>query len=99
MSKKRKKIGLPPGSVVFTGNKKMEKVQIHYTQYDNELLEEKTLSNHDKIIFQQSPDEKVDWYDMRGVHDTALIEQLGNTFNIHSLILEDVSNTYQRPKF
>ncbi|MET2984025.1 magnesium/cobalt transporter CorA [Aureibaculum conchae] len=98
MSKKRNKIGLPPGSVVFTGNKKMEKVQIHYIQYDNELFEEKTLSNHDKIILHQSPEEEVDWYDIRGVHDTVLIEKLGHTFNIHPLILEDVSNTYQRPK-
>jgi len=99
MSKRRKKIGLPPGSVIYTGNRKAEKIQIHYIQYDETHLEEKTLDNQGEIVFRQSPDEKVDWYDIRGIHDTTLIEQIGSIFDIHPLILEDVSDTHQRPKF
>jgi magnesium transporter len=99
MSKRRKKIGLPPGSVIYTGNRKVEKVQIHYIQYDEKYLEEKTLDNQGAIVFHQSTNEKVHWYDIRGIHDTALIEQIGSTFEIHSLVLEDVSDIHQRPKF
>jgi magnesium transporter len=33
-----------------------------------------------------------------GVHDTKLIEQIGERFGLHPLILEDVVNTSQRPK-
>ncbi len=99
MKKRRKKIGLPPGSVVFTGNQKVEKINLHYLQYDAEYLEEKTLDNHKNITFHQSPEEKVDWYDLRGLHDTELIELLGKTFQIHPLILEDIADIHQRPKF
>lgn len=99
MIKKNKKIGLPPGSVVFTGSRKVEEVQIHYVKYDNEVLEEKTLNNQGRIIFHKSNNETVDWYDIRGLHDTELIEQIGSTFNIHPLVLEGVSDTHQRPKF
>ena len=97
--KKRKISGLPPGSVIFTGNQKVEKVFIHYQQYDSEKLLEKTLDNHADIVFHKSPNDKVDWYDIRGLHDTSLLELLGGTFKIHPLILEDVADTYQRPKF
>ena len=99
MKKTRKKIGLPPGSVIFTGNRKVEKVFIHYLQYDGEELNEKTLDNQKDIIFQQASDEKMDWYDIRGLHDTQLIELLGQTFSVHPLILEDVADIQQRPKF
>jgi len=99
MNKKSKNSGLPPGSVVYTGNRKIEKVQIHYLHYDENNLEEKTLHNQGKIVFHHSDDNKVDWYDIRGIHDSALIEQIGAAFNIHSLILEDVSDIDQRPKF
>lgn len=98
-SKRKNKIGLPPGSVVFVGNRKVTKIRLHYIQYDAENIEEKTLDNHGKVIFYPPADGKVEWYDIRGIHDTGLIEQFGKAFDIHSLVLEDVSNTYQRPKF
>jgi magnesium transporter len=98
MSNKRK-IGLPPGSVVYTGNKDAEHVEVHYMQYDEAFLQEKILNNREDIVLNESPEDKVDWYDLRGIHDTALIEKLGSAFGIHTLILEDVSDTYQRPKF
>ena len=97
--RKRKKIGLPPGSVIFTGNQKVDKVVVHYLQYDLENLEEDTFDNQQEITFKPSPDEQVDWYDVRGLHDTALLESLGKIFEIHSLILEDVADVRQRPKF
>ena len=99
MGKRRKKAGLPPGSVIFTGNKKVEKILIHYLQYDGENLEEKVLDNHAKSMFHQSPEDKIDWYDIRGIHDSELIQLLGTTFNIHQLILEDIADVHQRPKF
>jgi magnesium transporter len=99
MSKRINKIGLPPGSIIYTGNREVEKIQIHYIQYNEKELEEKELDNRGKIVFHQSPDENIDWYDIRGIHDTSLIEQIGTAFDIHSLILEDVSDIHQRPKF
>lgn len=99
LKRKPKTTGLPPGSVIFTGNKKVEKILIHYLQYDSETLEEKVIDSHEENIFHQSPEDKVDWYDMRGIHDSELIQLIGQTFDIHPLILEDVADVHQRPKF
>ncbi len=99
MKEKRKSAGLPPGSVVFTGSQKVEKISIHYLQYDADFLAEKNFSNQTKITFHQSAPERIDWYDIRGLHDTELIETIGKTFDVHPLVLEDIVDVEQRPKF
>ena len=99
MSKRRKKIGLAPGSVVFTGNRKVDKVNIQYLQYDENGLIEKEIDSHSKNTFYRSQDDKIDWYDVRGLHDTELVEFFGKNFNIHSLILEGIVDIHQRPKY
>jgi magnesium transporter len=99
MDKRRKKIGLAPGSVIFTGNRKVDKVLIHYMQYNGDGLVEKEIDSHSKNVFHQSLVDKVDWYDIRGMHDTKLVQLLGETFNIHALTLESVVDIHQRPKY
>jgi magnesium transporter len=99
MRNQKKKKGLSPGSVIFTGNQKVDKVLIHYMQYNSEVLIEKQLDSHTDSKLNQSPADKVDWYDVRGMHDTQLVEQFGNNFDIHPLILEAAVDTHQRSKF
>ncbi|OPZ57630.1 MAG: Magnesium transport protein CorA [Deltaproteobacteria bacterium ADurb.Bin510] len=38
------------------------------------------------------------WINIQGLHDTALIETVGRNFSLHPLLLEDITNTGQRPK-
>jgi magnesium transporter len=38
------------------------------------------------------------WVDVHGLTDTALVERVGEDFQLHHLALEDVLNTQQRPK-
>ena len=95
----RNKAGLPPGSVIFTGDKMVDKVIMHYMQYDAQSLKEIELDTHQKITLQPSEDHLVDWYDIRGVHDTKFIEQIGKMFEIHPLIQEDIADTHNRPKY
>jgi magnesium transporter len=38
------------------------------------------------------------WLDCTGLADIALVEEIGRTFGLHPLALEDVVNTGQRPK-
>ncbi|MEM1321962.1 MAG: magnesium/cobalt transporter CorA [Bacteroidota bacterium] len=96
--KKPKIVGLPPGSIVFTGNQKVEKVIIHYLVYDSTHFSETTIDNHSQITFKTSDDTQTDWYDIRGLHDINLIETLGRHFDIHPLVLEDIVDIIQRPK-
>jgi len=99
MSKRKNKRGLAPGSVVFTGNRKVENVLIHHLQYDAEDLSEDIIDSASKSSLKKSLTEKVDWYDIRGMHDTDLIVFLGNTFDIHPLVQESIVDINQRPKF
>lgn len=39
------------------------------------------------------------WIRVRGLGDAKLIEKIGAHFNINSLVLEDIANIHQRPKF
>jgi len=93
-----RKTGLVPGTVFFTGDRKVEKVNIHYLEYSPEIFEESELNNHEKIILNNNQT-VINWYDVRGIHDTALVENMGKVFDIHPLVLEDLVDVYQRPKF
>jgi magnesium transporter len=96
---KLKAAGLPPGSIVFTGDRKVEEVLVHHLNYDALHFTEKDFHMGEEIVFPPFTEEDVDWYDVRGLHDTALIESFGKTFDIHPLILEDVVSVDQLPKF
>ena len=107
-SKKRlsKKIGMPPGSLVYVGDmdadvSKMEKPTVTLITYNATDFEEKGLSVNElttfKLVDYSSVGKKI-WLNIHGVHDAALIKQVGDLFNLHPLIQEDILNTEQRPK-
>lgn len=97
-NKKRKKAGLPPGSVIFTGKRKVDKINIHYLQFNETEIQEQVLDNRSITDFHKPVEEYVQWYDLRGLHDTVLIEEIGKVFSVHPLALEDIADTAQRPK-
>ncbi|RKR07815.1 magnesium transporter [Maribacter vaceletii] len=99
MRKHNKKIGLPPGSVVFTGNKKVDNVHTHYLAFNETYCNDQIIESHSKTILKKPSIEKNDWYDIRGMHDTDLISQVGQIFEIHPLIQEAIVDIHQRPKF
>lgn len=93
------KFRTPPGSITYTGKERAEPVTIHYIQYDEtHLLEEQLESDKIEEIHESKP-ELVQWYDVRGIHDTDLIRKIGNSFGIHPLVLEDITDVNQRPKY
>ncbi|MDW7680057.1 MAG: CorA family divalent cation transporter, partial [bacterium] len=98
VKKSSKKIGLPPGTLVHIGDKKMDKVRIQIIDYDDQQLTEKEVPNIEECFpFKDAP--TVTWINIDGLHDVGLIEKIGVQFNIHPLVLEDIVHTGQRPKF
>lgn len=92
-----KKAGLPPGSPVFVGEEKTEKVTITVTDYDAGAYQERTVATPEECLpFRDSA--TVSWINVSGLQNVGVIERLGTIFNIHPLIIEDVLNTHQRPK-
>ena len=91
------KVGLPPGSIIHVGEQKIEKVKITLTEYDEKNVETCEINSVEEIDpYTDTP--QVTWVDVSGLHDTELIKQIGEKFNIHPLVLEDILNTETRPK-
>lgn len=93
-----KKAGLPPGTLVYTGEKKLESPRITVMDYDQDGFQEKQVDNiEDCFGFKGTP--TVTWINIDGLHEPGIIEKIGGHFDVHSLILEDILHTFQRPKF
>jgi len=95
---KQKSKGAAPGSLIFIGRQKMDYSCIRVTQYNAEYVKEGEVKALDKISEYLSDDHVV-WISVRGLQDTNLIGKLGKKFDISALILEDILNTDERPKF
>jgi magnesium transporter len=98
MSTRINKTGLPPGTVVYSGEEVSNPVKITLIEFNEQDLIEKEFLGLDECILQVQPN-RVKWINVDGVHNTTLIQQIGEKFNIHPLTLEDIANTKQRPKF
>ena len=96
-SKRSKKTGLPPGTIVFVGEKRSEKVKLSVINYDGASFQEKEVRNVEEAVsFRKKA--SVTWLNIDGVHQPEIIEQVGKSFGVHPLVLEDIANTGQRPK-
>jgi magnesium transporter len=91
------KAGLPPGSLVHIGKRKVEETRITIMDYDEEKFQEKEAKTIEECFpFKDKP--TVTWVNIDGVHDVDIVEKIGKHFGIHPLALEDIVNTGQRPK-
>ncbi len=97
IKKRSHKIGLPPGTLVHVGTKKIEKIRITVIDYDSDTFEEKELKTIEEC-FPCRDTQTVTWINIDGVHHMEVIEKIGKHFNLHPLVLEDIVNTGQRPK-
>lgn len=95
--RKVKNTRLAPGSLVYTGEKKMDKPRIRFFDYDEQQVREEEVDDIQKCFpLRDLP--TVSWINVDGLHEVDLIGNLGKHFNIHSLVLEDIVHTDQRPK-
>ena len=93
----KKKLGTTPGSVVYTGKKQSEKLFIESFNYTSENVEEKEL--FDVVdTFDYKSSNSVTWININGLNHTNDIERIGEHYNLHPLVLEDIVNIGQRPK-
>jgi magnesium transporter len=95
--KRSKKVGLPPGTPVHVGEKKIGRVRIKIIDYDEAQFQEKEAKTVEEC-FPFKDKLTVTWINIDGIHQVDIIEKIGNHFNIHPLVLEDIVNTGQRPK-
>ncbi|MEJ2697288.1 MAG: magnesium/cobalt transporter CorA [Candidatus Sulfobium sp.] len=97
IKKRSGKSGLPPGSLIHIGEKKTDRTKIAVMDYDDrEVREKETGDVEECLLFRDSP--AVTWIDVEGIHDTRVLQRLGDCYGFHPLVLEDILNTDQRPK-
>jgi magnesium transporter len=94
--KKHKRPGLAPGTLQFTGEQHVDAPVVLQVRYNETDLSQRSISNG---MEPKTAPGAISWFDVRGLHDVELIDLFGKHFNIHPLVLEDVLNTQQRPKF
>ncbi|MDO9464080.1 MAG: magnesium/cobalt transporter CorA [bacterium] len=93
-----KTAGLVPGELVHVGERKIDKIEISVLDYDDKNFHEKEITNIEETFsFKDTP--TVTWININGLHELDVIEKIGNNFEMHPLILEDIVNTSQRPKY
>ncbi|MFC2156267.1 magnesium/cobalt transporter CorA [Acidobacteriota bacterium] len=91
------KAGLPPGTPVYVGEERAEPVCIKVMDYDTEKFQEIETSRIDEC-FELSGHSTVTWINLDGIHDSEIIQEIGQKFDLHPLVLEDIVNPGQRPK-
>lgn len=93
-----KKSGLPPGSLIYVGDKNGKTViTVSVLDYDADNIEEVEIFDIEECAaFRDKP--TITWINIFGIHDTQIIEKIGRIFEIHPLVLEDILNTSHRPK-
>jgi len=96
-SKKKKKVGLPPGTLIYTGDKVKEITKIKVTDYNADRFNSEEFK---EIQMDLTKIEKpfIKWIDIYGLTQIKVIEEIGRQFNLHPLVLEDILSPNQRPK-
>jgi len=91
-------VGTPPGTLTFVGGKKMTETKISVIDFDLKDLDEKKLNSVEDILAYKE-NTHTTWVNVEGLHDVQLISGIGEMFELSSLLLEDIVNTAQRPKW
>lgn len=91
------KAGLPPGSLLYTGEVRRKAVLLRGMDYDGRSFVELTPASVEELLpLRDSP--AVTWIQVIGLEDVQVVEKLGTCFGIHPLVLEDILETHHRPK-
>jgi magnesium transporter len=92
-----KKIGLSPGTLVHVGEKKTDEVKLSVIDYNLNNAKFEELDSVSELTHYIEKD-TVSWLNVSGLHKPEIIDKIGDEYDIHSLTLEDILNTEQRPK-
>ena len=91
------KSGLPPGSLVYVGERPPAEPLVTAIRFGPAGVEERPACGIDGA-FPLDPAWPVTWIDVVGL-DPATVRAIGQRLSIHPLVLEDMLNTHARPKF
>jgi magnesium transporter len=92
-----KPAGAVPGTVVHTGERKVDIVTFDLLHFGADGFKEYHPTSLEEC-FPFEDNENISWLNVDGLHDTKQIHRLGELAGLHPLVVEDVASTAQRPK-
>ncbi|EON78928.1 Magnesium and cobalt transport protein CorA [Lunatimonas lonarensis] len=96
--KRKLKAGLAPGTALFTGEQKMERLEMSVLRYDADLYEESFPGSLEEVLSELRPGGPVTWVNLDGLHEEHAVERICQRLDIHKLTMEDILSVGQRPK-
>jgi magnesium transporter len=96
--KRKSKLGLPPGSIIFTGERKMEEILVSVICYSETGYEEFSPTTLEELFKLIANCKGTVWINIDGLHEEDSIEKICGHFGIHKLTTEDILSIGQRPK-
>lgn len=103
MSKRRhphtvEKLFTSPGTLTYVGQEiehatKIKRIDYNATDYH---IDESSKLSACQLPASDTP--YVNWIDVDGIHEPKVVSALGQQYQLHPLLLEDILNTEQKPK-
>jgi magnesium transporter len=91
------KAGLPPGSLVAIGEQKTAAASLTLFDYDSKGCAESSPANLQQLA-RANPQFQTRWANFYGSPQPEVLAEIGNTFDLHPLVQEDILNNAQRQK-
>jgi magnesium transporter len=83
----------PPGTLNYTGKNKTKKVTLELIEYNEDKISRRFINNLSELPKTTSTNS---WLNVSGMHNTALIKEIGDHFKIHKIDLEGTVNVMER---
>lgn len=94
----KERIGKSPGALMYTGEETSKDTVVTLISYNKEKITTNTCNRLDQLLPMLKPD-MMNWIDIDRLQNVSLIEQIGTQYNLDPLVLEDIMNVEQLPKF
>lgn len=90
--------GSAPGTLRYLGKERTEPIKITVYEFDETQGVMTEISDVEECAkYITSP--TVSWIKVVGIHNVDILRRIGEVFSIHPLVLEDLVNTANRPKY
>ncbi|WP_458699396.1 magnesium/cobalt transporter CorA [Sulfurospirillum sp. 1307] len=95
----KEKIGLSPGSAIYTGTIECKEPAIRLISYNEDTIILKDQLTLKKLMqFLKTSADKISWIHVEPISDQEKISEIGNAFSLHPLVVEDILSVTHRPK-
>ncbi len=97
IKKHKHEIGVSPDDLLFFGKQKINKILLRVIDFDTSDMEEIRLEKVKDVLKYRDKD-TVTWFNVDGLHNQKVMQDIAQGFQLDKVILSDVMNIASRPK-